>query len=170
MLPNSGKHCCHSDSNTLQNSCKRRHTPNTNTIQNIDVVNNVENVYIPPLLATTNGYAVTVLASRVNVNAVTAQTNDVVQDYALVISSGDGAITNAATVTTPAGVADTNAANNVDFLAGTADSLFSYTDVNGFVVSGVDIRAGIFLGGAGTGEVLQLRSTRSPAYSQGGTR
>ncbi len=35
---------------------------------------------------------------RVNVNAVTAQTNNVVQDYALVISCGDGQVTNAMTV------------------------------------------------------------------------
>ena len=34
-----------------------------------------------------------------NVNAVTAQTNNVVQDYALVISGGDGEVTNAITVT-----------------------------------------------------------------------
>src|SRR5206468_2480341 len=35
------------------------------------------------------------VGKRVNVNAVTAHTNNVVQDYALVISSGDGAVTNA---------------------------------------------------------------------------
>ncbi len=34
-----------------------------------------------------------------NVNAVTAQTNNVVQDYALVISCGEGEVTNAFTVT-----------------------------------------------------------------------
>src|SRR5207245_9902341 len=32
----------------------------------------------------------TVVGRRVNVNAVTANTNDVVQDYVLVVSSGDG--------------------------------------------------------------------------------
>jgi subtilisin-like proprotein convertase family protein len=53
-----------------------------------DFVNNVENVYIgvgngplaPP-------YTVTVRGHRVNVNAVTTQTNNIEQDYALVISS-----------------------------------------------------------------------------------
>jgi subtilisin-like proprotein convertase family protein len=35
------------------------------------------------------------VGNRVNVNAVTAQTNNVCQDFALVISSGDGLITNA---------------------------------------------------------------------------
>ena len=69
----------------------------SNTPPNADVVNNVENVYLPPLLGT--NYAIAVLGSRVNVNAVTAHTNDTVQDYALVISSGDGEITNAFTLT-----------------------------------------------------------------------
>ncbi len=66
-----------------------------------DAVNNIENVYIAPLTGT--NYSITVIGNRVNVNAVTAQTNNsvgmfapnVVQDYALVISSGDGQITNA---------------------------------------------------------------------------
>ncbi len=40
----------------------------------------------------------TVVGRRVNVNAVTAQTNNVCQDFALVISSGDGLITNAITL------------------------------------------------------------------------
>ena len=52
-----------------------------------DVVNNVENVYINGPLATS--YEVSVKARRVNVNAVTGHTNGIVQDYALVISSGD---------------------------------------------------------------------------------
>ena len=40
-------------------------------------------------------YTITVLGRRVNVNAVTSNTNNIVQDYALVISSGDagGAVT-----------------------------------------------------------------------------
>ena len=69
----------------------------TNTPPNPDVVNNVENVYLSASLAT--NYSVTVLARAVNVNAVTAQTNGVVQDYALVISSGDGQVADALTVT-----------------------------------------------------------------------
>ena len=69
----------------------------TNTPPNLDVVNNVENVYLAPALAA--HYSVTVVARQVNVNAVTGRTNSVVQDYALVISSGDGLVTNALTVT-----------------------------------------------------------------------
>lgn len=61
-----------------------------------DNVNNVENIYIPALLGT--NYSITVVARAVNVNAVTAHTNGVVQDYALVISSSNGEITNALTL------------------------------------------------------------------------
>ena len=60
----------------------------TNLPPNLDVVNNVENVYLAPPLAT--NYSFTVIARGVNVNAVTAQTNNIAQDYALIISSGDG--------------------------------------------------------------------------------
>jgi subtilisin-like proprotein convertase family protein len=68
----------------------------TNTVPNIDVVNNVENVYLAPGLGT--NYSITVVGRRVNVNAVTANPNNVAQDYALVISCGDGSITNALTL------------------------------------------------------------------------
>ncbi len=52
-------------------------------------------------------YSVTVVGRSVNVNAVTAQTNNalgqyapnIVQDYALVVSVGEGEVTNALTVT-----------------------------------------------------------------------
>jgi subtilisin family serine protease/subtilisin-like proprotein convertase family protein len=60
----------------------------TNNAPNIDSVNNVENIFIPAPLDT--NYVITVRARRVNVNAVTAHPNDVVQDFALVISSGAG--------------------------------------------------------------------------------
>ena len=53
-----------------------------------DIVNNVENVFLPA--AGSSNLVISVIARRVNVNAVTANTNDVVQDYALVISSGNG--------------------------------------------------------------------------------
>ncbi len=69
---------------------------NTAGAPNVDTINNVENVFLPPLLGT--NYTVTVVARSVNVNAVTAHTNDYVQDYALVISSGNGEITNALSV------------------------------------------------------------------------
>jgi subtilisin-like proprotein convertase family protein len=72
---------------------------NTNTAPNLDTINNVENVFLSPLLGLgsqlSTNYSVTVVGRSVNVNAVTAQTNNVCQDYALVISSGDGLISNA---------------------------------------------------------------------------
>jgi len=60
-----------------------------------DFVNNVENVFLGAPLS--GAYTITVIGRRVNVNAVTANTNGVVQDYALVISSGNGQVTNAFT-------------------------------------------------------------------------
>jgi subtilisin family serine protease len=57
-----------------------------------DLVNNVENVYIQPPLS--SHYTVIVKGHRVNVNAVNSHTNGVVQDYALVISSGNVVPTN----------------------------------------------------------------------------
>lgn len=64
----------------------------TNAAPVFDVVNNVENVYLEPPLG--SNYVVSVTARRVNVNAVVANTTAIVQDYALVISSGNGSITN----------------------------------------------------------------------------
>jgi len=83
----------------------------TNTAPNVDLVNNVENVFLSPTLGVNarlgTNYSVTVAGNRVNVNAVTAQTNNVCQDYALVISSGDGQITNAITLNPSAPVVST---------------------------------------------------------------
>ncbi len=60
----------------------------TNGLPNLDLVNNVENIYLAPTLGA--NYSITVIGRSVNVNAVTAHTNGIVQDYALVISSGNG--------------------------------------------------------------------------------
>jgi len=68
----------------------------TNEPPRTDVVNNVENVFLPPPLGT--NYSVTVIGRRVNVNAVAEHTNNIAQDYALVISSGDGDLEGAFTV------------------------------------------------------------------------
>jgi len=57
-----------------------------------DVINNVENVFIDGPVPT--NLVISVVGRRVNVNAVTQNTNNVVQDYALVISSGNSALTN----------------------------------------------------------------------------
>ncbi|MBI5802526.1 MAG: proprotein convertase P-domain-containing protein [Verrucomicrobia bacterium] len=59
-----------------------------------DLVNNVENTYIPltnspPTAATT--FRVYVIGRKINVNAVSANTNQVAQDYSLVISTDDPA-------------------------------------------------------------------------------
>ena len=66
----------------------------------LDAINNVENVFIANPLGA--NYSITVIGRAVNVNAVTAHTNNVVQDFALVISCGEGEVTNAFTVTTTA--------------------------------------------------------------------
>ena len=76
-------------------------TPRERQHNAVDTINNVQNVFIPPEVLGTK-YLVTVIGRSVNVNAVTAHTNNVVQDYALVISCGDivdGKVTNAFTVT-----------------------------------------------------------------------
>jgi len=70
----------------------------TNTAPVIDFVNNVEKVIMPPREPSTGevvNLSVTVRAKRVNVNTLTANTNAVVQDYALVFSAGEGLVTNA---------------------------------------------------------------------------
>lgn len=61
-----------------------------------DNINNVENVYLNRPLGT--NYSITVRASRVNVNAVTAQPDNITQDYALVIALGDETLEGAMTV------------------------------------------------------------------------
>jgi subtilisin-like proprotein convertase family protein len=80
----------------------------TNSPPNVDSVNNVENVYLTPSYGINSqlstNYSITVVGRRVNVNAVTAQTSNVCQDYALVISSGDGLLTNAISLDASAGI------------------------------------------------------------------
>jgi subtilisin-like proprotein convertase family protein len=65
-----------------------------------DVINNVENIYLSPPLGA--NYSITVIGRHVNVNAVSAHPDNVVQDYALVVSSGNGALTNALSLTSQA--------------------------------------------------------------------
>jgi subtilisin family serine protease/subtilisin-like proprotein convertase family protein len=79
----------------------------TNSVFTADHINNVENVYLAPNPQLGTNYSITVFARRVNVNAVTAHTNDVVQDYALVISSGNGETDTALTLTEQPSVAAT---------------------------------------------------------------
>ena len=77
----------------------------TNGPPHTDSINNVENVYLSPFLG--GNYSITVVGRRVNVNALTAHPDNVAQDYALVISSGNGEITNAISL-----VSETSAAVN----------------------------------------------------------
>ena len=121
----------------------------TNAPPNRDTVNNVENVFLPPPFPT-NGYDVTVLARRVNVNAVTAHTNDVVQDYALVIASGDGDLTNGLTVLEQP-VFVPPPAPLVDFLTNT----FVTTDVAGTLLLGQRVGANTPLLGTTNGMTNQ---------------
>jgi subtilisin family serine protease/subtilisin-like proprotein convertase family protein len=71
----------------------------TNGPPSRDFVNNVENVYIADPAGTNTQFTVTVVGRRVNANAVTAHPDNIAQDYALVISSGNGEVTNSFTVT-----------------------------------------------------------------------
>src|SRR5262249_10600400 len=70
----------------------------TNGPPNLDFVNNVENVYIQAQPRLGTNFSVTVFARQVNVNAVTSHPDGVVQDYALVVSSGDGQIVDGLTL------------------------------------------------------------------------
>ncbi|HYG33279.1 MAG TPA: hypothetical protein VEC99_00755, partial [Clostridia bacterium] len=65
----------------------------TNTPPVFDRVNNVENVFLPPPLSA--NYSITVIGRLVNVNAVADNPLNIAQDYALVVSCGDGEWTNA---------------------------------------------------------------------------
>ena len=89
-----------------------------------DNINNVENVFLPPTLGT--NYSVTVFAHAVNVNAVTLEQTNIVQDFALVISCGDGSNTNGIAVTpvppTPGPPPDMP---HVDYLASTNGIYFN---------------------------------------------
>ncbi|MGD0814502.1 MAG: S8 family serine peptidase [Verrucomicrobiota bacterium] len=64
-----------------------------------DPINNVQNVYINPATAPIAfPLTITISGTRVNVNAVPGQTNNIAQDYALVVSSDDPALSNSLTV------------------------------------------------------------------------
>lgn len=81
--------------NDIPNGSDYNQASDTNAPPPSDVVNNVENVFIR---SPGTNYAVTVRAHRVNVNALPEESpTRVVQDYALVISSGNLETTNAFT-------------------------------------------------------------------------
>ena len=82
----------------------------TNSPASDDIVNNVENVFISA--PSTGPYDVVVVAKRVNVNAVTDQTNSVLQDFALVISSSDSTLKDTFQPSPPPEVPITDVATN----------------------------------------------------------
>ena len=96
----------------------------TNAPPNLDNINNVKQVILPPLLA--GSYSVTVLGRSVNVNAVTAHTNDTVQDFALVVSIGAGEEPAAISSVTDAGlVSQPTSGQNITFVTSTNTPLFN---------------------------------------------
>ncbi len=95
----------------------------TNTPPNLDTINNVENIILPPLLA--GSYSITVVGRSVNVNAVTAHTNGVVQDYALVVTCGSGELTDTISSVAPmVSYANPTGDQLVTFIATTNSPLF----------------------------------------------
>ena len=64
-----------------------------------DNINNVENIFLSSTLST--NYTITVSARAVNVNAVTLEETNIVQDFALVLTTGDGNNTNGFVITAP---------------------------------------------------------------------
>lgn len=105
----------------------------TNSPIQADVINNVENVYLQAPLG--SNYAVTVVGSRVNVNAVPQQTNNIVQDFALVISS-DGTDTNSLTLTPTNGVYLTTLTNILPLVSVVTNQFVNSSNISGGVLTG----------------------------------
>ena len=95
----------------------------TNALPNLDSINNVEQILLPPLLA--GSYSITVVGRAVNVNAVTAQTNNVVQDYALVVSIGEGEEPSAITSVTESVSSQPTTDQNITFVVSTNTPLMN---------------------------------------------
>src|SRR5260370_1346271 len=98
----------------------------TNAIPNVDFVNNVENVYLQPNPRLGTNFSVTVRARRGNVNAVSTHANGVGQDYALVVSSGDGGIPDALTL-----VDAPNVSTNLPYVTYITNGFTFSTDTSG---------------------------------------
>ena len=105
------------------NVCSTNALATTNAADLADPINNVQQVILPPLLA--GSYTVTVIGRGVNVNAVTAQTNNVVQDYALVIACGEGEVTNAFGVTDNGIISNPTGDQNITFVTTTNQPLMN---------------------------------------------
>ncbi len=94
----------------------------TNAVS-VDAINNVQNVFIYPQPGT--NYTITVIGREVNANAVTEQTNNVVQDYALVVSCGEGEVTNAFTVTDGGILSNPTTSQDITFVITTNQPLLN---------------------------------------------
>jgi subtilisin-like proprotein convertase family protein len=140
--------------NDIRNGSSHTSVWDTNDVPKFDAVNNVENVYIRGPLGT--NYSVTVFGRRVNVNAVTVNSNNVVQDYALVISS-DVLTTNGLTLaSTPVSSVTTNAYPWVYYIT---NMFTSSTDVQGGILDAQ--RAGANSPLLGTNLVASINNTYS---------
>ncbi len=105
-----------------------------------DNINNVENIFLAPSLGT--NYSITVFGHAVNVNAVTLEQTNIVQDFALVVSCGDGSNTNGFTITTAAPTLGV-IAPKIDYLAPTNGIYFNqYAGANAPWLSTNDINFG----------------------------
>ncbi len=120
----------------------------TNTTPNIDTVNNVENVFLSTIPPLGSNYSVTVFGHHVNVNAVTAQPGNVVQDYALVISAGSNALT----------------VLNINATSSQTEPLVTVM-TNGFPASSIFPTTGGMLLGQHAGANTQLQGTNTVAVS-----
>ena len=100
----------------------------TNTVPNLDVINNVQNVFLGSPLGT--NYSVTVVGQHVNVNALSDNLTNVVQDYALVVSCSDGEVTNALTLSGSGSVVSTN----LPYVQAIANMFTNTTGVEGGLV------------------------------------
>jgi subtilisin-like proprotein convertase family protein/subtilisin family serine protease len=125
--------------------------PSTNGVPIADIVNNVENVYLAPPLG--SNYSVTISAHRVNVNAVTDHPDGIVQDYALVVSSGNGEVADALTLVTN-GIPTTAPVPNVTFVS---NAFPANPGFYGAVFSGERVGANAPLSGSTNGVLPQWR-------------
>ncbi|HEY5232223.1 MAG TPA: S8 family serine peptidase [Verrucomicrobiae bacterium] len=89
----------------------------TNAAPGLDGINNIENVFLPANAGT--NFTVVIRGTAVNVNAVTANTNNTVQDFAFVISSGNGSNTNGFAVTGSSFVSDPTGGQRITVITAT---------------------------------------------------
>jgi len=130
----------------------------TNGPAPVDVINNVQNVFIAPPLGT--NYSVAVIGHGVNVNAVTAQTNNITQDYALVISSGEGEVSNALAVADNGIVSNPTGDQLVTVVTATNSALLNqYVGANSPLLGTNSVAVAVGATAFGTNAVITLGQT-----------